>query len=182
MPLTTPKIQTQRVLLRAVRQDDAPDMFAYARNPNVLRYISGKTPTALAETESFVKSMIDKPPGAFAWAICLKGNPRVIGAVEFDIADDATGQIDYALAEEHWNQGIMTEVVRAVLVWAFKTHLGLDSVCSPVMTANEASIRVLEKCGLEWRKQVHQKWKKFSDPVELSIYAISREKWQRSNH
>lgn len=172
-----PAIQTQRLLLRAFRLADAEDVFAYARNPNVLRYTTGRTHTVLAEAEKFVKGLIDKPSGAFAWAICLRNCPRVIGAVEFGIADGTRGGIDYALAEEHWNQGIMTEAARAVLDWAFKTHPQLEFVTSSAMTVNGASIRVMEKCGMTFQRHRRDKWEKFEEPVDLTEYAISRETW-----
>ncbi len=178
----TPEIRTKRLHLRAFRQDDAEDVFAYARNPNVLRYTTGKTPTVLPETQKFVQGLVNKPSGAFAWAICLKNDAHVIGAVEFGMPDGTTGTVDYALAEEHWNQGIMTEAVRAVLAWAFRAHPRLQRVCASAMTINAASIRVMKKCGLEFQKKVQEKWEKFPEPVELSVCAISREKWKTTNH
>jgi ribosomal-protein-alanine N-acetyltransferase len=172
-----PEIETERLRLRAFRADDAQDVFAYARNPNVLRYTTGTTPTVLAETQKFVDGLVNKPAGAFAWAIRLKTSPRVIGAVEFGIPDGATGSIDYALAEERWNQGIMTEAARAVLDWAFRTHSDLQAVTTAAMTVNIASIRVLQKCGMKFQRYEQQKWEKFADPVDLAVYSVSRQMW-----
>ena len=99
--------------------EDAEDIFAYAKNPNVLRYTTGTTPCELAETEAFVRGRVKESSGAFAWAIRLKDHSEVIGVVEFNIKDDTSGSIDYALSEPYWNQGIMTEAVQAVFSWAF---------------------------------------------------------------
>lgn len=169
---TTPEIETRRLVLRAFHMGDAEDVFAYASNPNVLRYTTGKTPSELAETEAFVRGLVNKPSGAFAWAIRLKNRSCVIGAVEFGMPDGTTGAVDYALAEEYWNKGIMTEAIRAVLAWVFRTHPRLQRVCASAMTINAASIRVMKKCGLEFQKKVQENWEKFPEPVELSVYAI----------
>lgn len=174
-----PEIQTVRLLLRAVRTDDASDIYGYVRNPNVLRYTTGTTPREFSETEVFVRGLANKPDGAYAWAIRKKGHPSVIGVVEFGVgADGATGHVDYALAEEFWNRGFMTEAVRAVLQWAFSSIPDLERVQSSAMTANPASTRVQEKCGMVLVRQERQKWQKFPEPVELALCEITREKWR----
>ena len=168
-------------MLKAVRLEDAADIFAYARNPNVLRYTTGTTPREFAETEAFVRGLMNNPSGNFAWAIRLKNCPDVIGVVEFGIKDGTTGSIDYALSEQYWNQGIMTEAVRAVLSSVFRTHPTLKSVLSSAMTANPASTRVQQKCGMKLLRYEYQNWTKFGEPVEMAVCTISREEWQAAN-
>ena len=177
----TPEIKTRRLLLKAVRLEDAEDIFAYAKNPNVLRYTTGTTPRELAETEAFVRGLVKEPSGGFAWAIRLKDRPEVIGVVEFDIRDGTRGSIDYALSEQYWNQGIMTEAVRAVFSWAFRNHPTLDCVSSSAMTANPASTRVQQKCGMKLLRYERQSWAKFDEPVELVVCTISRKEWEAAN-
>jgi RimJ/RimL family protein N-acetyltransferase len=130
----------------------------------------------LAETQEFVRGLMNKPQGAYAWVICLRGQGRAIGVVEFGIQDGVTGGVDYAMAQQYWNQGIMTEAVSAVLDWGFGTFPRLQTVSSGAMTVNKASRRVMEKCGMVFQKHVQEKWEKFDQPVELAIYAISRKK------
>ena len=172
-----PRIQTDRLLMRAFSLDDAGDVFAYARNPNVHRYMTGNTPSTLAETQEFVRELIAKLKGAFALAVCLRNTSDVIGAIEFGVPDGVTGGIHYALAEEHWNKGLMTEGVRAVLNWAFENIADLQRVSTSAVSANRGSTRVMEKCGMRFQKYVHEKWAKLVDPVELAIYSISRDMW-----
>jgi ribosomal-protein-alanine N-acetyltransferase len=109
-----PEIVTEQLTLRGFSLTDARDVFAYASNPNVLRYTTGRTPTSIADSEKFVHGLMNAPAGAFAWAVRLKNAPTVIGAVEFGIGDGTEGSIHYALAEEHWNKGLMTDACRAV--------------------------------------------------------------------
>ena len=172
-----PEIQTNRLLMRAITLKDVEDVFVYSRNPNVLRYTTGKTPSKLAETQEFVRKLITKPKGAFAWAVLLKNNPLVIGVIEFGTSDGLSGGIHYALAEEHWNQGLMTEGVQAVLNWVFRNILDLQNITTSAVSVNKGSIRVMEKCGLRFQKYVKEKWEKYDEPVELAIYSISRDMW-----
>ena len=101
----------------------------------------------------------------------------MIGAVEFDVSDVTSGNVHYALAEEHWNQGLMTEAVRAVLVWGFQNHPALKLISTDAMTVNKASIRVMEKCGMTAEEHKQAKWEKFEHPVDLAVYSISRDMW-----
>ena len=177
----TPVIGTSRLVLKDVRPGDAADIYEYVRNPNVLRYTTGTPPRKFAETEAFVRGLANKPDGAFAWAIRLKDHSEVIGVVEFGVPDGITGSVDYALSEDYWNQGIATEAVRAVLDWGFRTHPTLTTVCSSAMTANPASTRVQQKCGMKLQRVEYGTWAKFDEPVELAFCNISREEWLAAN-
>jgi len=177
-----PKIGTPRLILSAVQMGDAKDIYSYAKNPNVLRYTTGQTPTDPSETEVFVQGLVGKPPGAYAWSIRKKGKPTVIGAIEFGTQDGGKkGSADYAMAEEFWNQGTMTEAVRAVLDWAFRSMPALNLVSSSAMTANPASTRVQEKCGMKLQRHEYANWEKHPEPVELAVSAITRLNWHASN-
>jgi ribosomal-protein-alanine N-acetyltransferase len=175
---SAPEIVTKRLSLRAFSREDAPDVFAYASNPNVLRYTTGQTHRTIADAEKFVEAKLDSPPGKFSWAIRLKKESSVIGAIEFGTNDGKTWRIDYALGEEHWNKGLMTEAAKAVLKWAFRAHPDMQTVTSSAMTVNRASTRVMEKCGMEFETRVREKWDKFDEPVDLAVYSISRGKWE----
>lgn len=173
----TPIIETDRLLLKALQVEDATDIYEYVRNPNVLRYTTGTPPKNFAETEAFVRGLANPPENQFAWSIRLHKLPNVIGVIEFGLRDEVTGSLDYALAESHWNQGIMSEAVQAVINWAFQTYATLDSIVSAAMTANPASTRVQQKCGMKVEKTELRTWPKFEEPVELAVCTISRIDW-----
>jgi ribosomal-protein-alanine N-acetyltransferase len=172
-----PEIKTFRLILRPVRPSDVEDIHRYASNPDVLRYTSWRTPHEFSETKEFVRRLVDKPKGAFALAICLKEDPRVIGIIEFGTRE-AKGGVDYSLAAEYWNQGIMTEAVRAVIDWGFDAHPELQQISSSAMPVNRGSTRVMEKCGMTFEKQAQDKFERSDVPVILDEYIIDRETWQ----
>ena len=170
-----PEITTRRLRLRAFRPEDAQDVFEYARDPEVLRYTTGRTPRVPPDIQPFMDDVTNKPDGAYAWAVRLRDNPRVIGAIEFG-SDGAVGTIHGALAKEYWGKGLMTEAARAVLGWAFAT-LGLERVTTEALAHNKASIRVMQKCGMTLERLCQDKWDKFDAPVDLGVYTITRQDW-----
>jgi hypothetical protein len=99
---------------------DAPDVFAYAKDPDVLRYTTGTTPRHLEETREFLEGAAAVPNGRM-WAIQLRGQPTVIGAVEFSLLSPDVGSVHYVLGKPYWGRGLMTEAVDAVCNWAFDT-------------------------------------------------------------
>lgn len=179
--IQTPIIETARLSLRPFRFEDAADVFEYARNPNVLRYTTGRTPTSLAQTQDFVRGLINKPEGAWVWAMRLKDGQNVIGAVEFGVGNGTVGGVDYAMGEPYWGRGLMTEAVQAVLDWGFTANPRLMAVSSAAMRVNRGSTRVMEKCGLVFVEHVREKWEKFDEPVELAVYRLTRERWETIN-
>ncbi len=171
-----PEIVTDRLLLRAVEPGDAEDIHNYVSSPNVLRYTSWATPSDLFETREFVRRLIWKPEGAFALAIRFLDNPRVIGILEFGSRGELGG-VDYSLAEEFWNHGIMTEAVQATIDWAFKTLPALQTISSSAMPVNRGSTRVMEKCGMTFKRLLQDKFERSDEPVTLAEYVIGRQDW-----
>ena len=55
-------------------------------------------------------------------------------------------EIAYWLAEDYWNKGIMTQIIRAVTSWIFQ-NLQVVRIYATVFEKNKASMRVLEKSG-----------------------------------
>ncbi|HPO16706.1 MAG TPA: GNAT family N-acetyltransferase [Candidatus Hydrogenedentes bacterium] len=173
-PKNIPRLLTERLDLRGVRCSDVNDEFTYASNPKVLQFTTGKTPQSIEDAARFVNQLVDSPSGEFAWALRFRNQERVIGIIEFGLGDGTVGTIHFALAEEFWNRGVMTEACRAVLAWAFDTHPKLEQVTTAAVDENRGSIRVMEKCGMEFREYVNEDWEKFDKPVQLAVYSIHR--------
>jgi ribosomal-protein-alanine N-acetyltransferase len=81
------------------------------------------------------------------WMIMIKKEPLGIGLIGFKGYPNGSGtsEIGYGIAQDYWNQGYMTESVKALSGWAF-----LNPECGTLTAtavANPASNRVLEKAG-----------------------------------
>jgi ribosomal-protein-alanine N-acetyltransferase len=56
--------------------------------------------------------------------------------------------VGYSVGRAHWNRGLCTEGLRAVLEVAYATHEELNRIHARTDPANAASQRVLEKVGM----------------------------------
>lgn len=86
-------------------------------------------------------------------------------------------KISYSLAPDQWNKGLGTEIAKQLIQYCFN-DLGLHRVEAGVAVHNHASIRVLEKAGMN-REGTHCKILPLSSGwTDNYAYAILKEEWK----
>lgn len=139
-------IETDRLLLRPMSMTDATDLYAYASKPENLVYVF-PVHQDIAETRLTIATLFMKAPLG-KWALELKANGVMIGTLTFVKLDEKqrTAEIGYALNQDYWGQGLMTEAVKTLAELAL-TEFGLMALDIVVDAENLGSIRVAEKSG-----------------------------------
>ena len=79
----------------------------------------------------------------------------------------------YMLSPKYWGQGIMTEVLQAILNYAFN-EIELNRVQAEVFDGNIVSEKVLIKCGMRLEGIARQKYYKNGEFIDTAQYAIIR--------
>jgi [ribosomal protein S5]-alanine N-acetyltransferase len=76
-------LQTTRLVLRPLREDDAEDYFAFASDSQVVQYLRWGPHTSLDATRAYLATVIDSSCSStdVLWGIELRQNHRLIGAV-----------------------------------------------------------------------------------------------------
>lgn len=144
------RIETERLILRKLRMQDAPDIFtAYAQDPEVTRYLTWRPHQSVEETYRFVEQMLKhwEAGRTYAYAITAKDADTIIGMIAMH-PDGYRLAIGYVLAREHWGKGYIPEVARALIDWALQQP-SVQRVYATTDVENDASRRVLEKVGME---------------------------------
>jgi RimJ/RimL family protein N-acetyltransferase len=148
-------IETERLLLRKPRLEDADDLLAYFGDPEVMRWIGGEAggrDEAVAAIQRWLTAWEANGIGHFV----LVREGGVLGRVGFLVWDSSTWQtssyaeagphaeteLGWTLAREHWGHGYATEAARALRDWA-----GKERIISLIDPENVRSIRVAEKLG-----------------------------------
>ena len=152
-------IQTPRLLIRKLSIADAEDIYAVSSNPNVSRYVLWDTHRSIMDSRAMIRAHLrsyrNEEPASLA--IELKETGRVIGTIGFLWIDceHNSAEIGYSLGEPYWNNGYMTEALRAMLAFGFdKLYLNRIEACFDVR--NTASGRVMAKVGMQ-REGLHRK-------------------------
>ncbi len=147
-----PRLETPRLVLRPFRLKDAKDVFEYASDPEVARFVLWEPHRSLAETRSSIRSIrrLSRQGRPSSWAIELAEEKKVIGSIGFMwlSPENRSAEVGYSLSRLYWNRGIMTEALTRVLESAFR-DLRLHRVEAQYDIRNPASGRVMEKCGME---------------------------------
>ncbi len=155
----SPKIETERLILRHMRVSDACDMYDYARRPAVTRYLLWAPHESVEYTRSYLKQ-VEKSyrQGTFHdFGVILKENNRFIGTCGFARIDEpnATAEAGYVLNPDYWGRGIATEALSAVIALGFEKR-GFNRIEARYMVDNQASRRVMEKSGMTFEGVLRQ--------------------------
>lgn len=145
-----PTLETERLILRELRDEDLVAAHRMLSDPEVMRYV-GKAPhRELSETQAFLTKNRDvfRDRTGVRWAITHRGSGAFIGSCGHWrlIKEHRRSEIGYDLSREHWGQGLMQEALTAVLRFGF-TRLDLHSAEAQIDPANDRSRRVLERLG-----------------------------------
>ncbi len=180
----TQTLETPRLILRRFQPEDAQDVFSnWMGQTEVARYTGWPVLENVFETEGLVTAWCAayEDPHIYNWAITCKGDGHAIGAVSAVNFSDrhARCEIDYALAKQYWNTGIMTEALGAVIDYLL-CSVGCHKICGCCAAENPASGRVMEKCGMVregyQRGQYKNREGTYSD---LVLYGLLQEDYKK---
>ncbi|MGR6128220.1 GNAT family N-acetyltransferase [Paenibacillus sp. SER-28] len=144
-----PVITTERLILRKMVATDSKDMLEYFSDEQVMKFY-GLSPfeseqDALDEI-SWYDQIFETDQG-IRWAI-QTNEGKIIGSCGFHNWDQRhhRAEMGYELSRVYWGQGLMSEVLAAVIDYGFNT-LSLNRIQALVEPENAQSLRLLEKAG-----------------------------------
>ncbi len=149
-------LETERLLLRESRVEDAHALFAMNAHPEVQRYTGEPPPESVEVMAKLIVNYQDYQDRGYGRLSCvLKSTSEVIGFCGLKKLPELGGAVDlgYRLTPESWGKGLATEASRACVAHGFET-LALERIIGLVYPQNLASIRVLEKVGMRFDGEV----------------------------
>ena len=166
-------IETERLILRDASVDDAEDMFEYAKLEEVTKYLSWKPHLSIKDSEKILDMLSKeaKEKDSYALkAIVLKENNKMIGTIDARIFGDGLkdAEFGYCLNPKYWNQGYMSEALKAFMEALHKEH-SVENVFGSFERENIASKRVMQKNEMYYYETVRRVFKNKGE-VELIRY------------
>ena len=150
-------IETPRLRLRPFTLDDLGPFTALAADPAFQAW-SSAGPLDAEQARHKLEALIAlyETQGFSKWAVTTKPDERIIGycglALE-EIEGRSLPEFGYRLAPAFRGRGLATEAARAAIADAFE-RLGLSEIHAYAEAGNAASLRVLEKLGLSYLRDV----------------------------
>ena len=149
----TRTLETDRLILRQFRIDDAENMFKnWASDPEVTRFLTWPPHVDVNLTRSLLDDWIGRylDPAYYNWVIELKEIHEIIGNISVVKLDERTESADigYCMGKAWWGKGIMPEALGAVIRYLFD-GVGLNRVAACHDSNNPKSGRVMIKAGMK---------------------------------
>lgn len=149
-------IHLQNSLLRKWNTDDAESLVRYANNKKIANNLRDAFPYpyTIVDARLWLENIANDEKNII-FAIDING--EAIGSVGIHALNDVyflTGELGYWLAEPYWNKGIVTEAVKTVVDYTFKTPK-FERIQACIFSNNYASMRVLEKAGFT-KEAIHK--------------------------
>lgn len=175
--LGTVTLETERLILRKTRQNDAEPMFKnWANDERVTKYLTWAPYESVEQLETtyhkFLLENKDKPD-FYDWKIELKEIGEPIGSIGVvQLREDVeSAVIGYCLGYNWWHKGIMSEGFREVIRFLFE-DVGLNRIESYHDPRNPHSGDVMKKCGLVYEGTARQADKNMQGICDKVHYAI----------
>ena len=185
--MNTPRLETERLILRAFSKEDLGALYAIYSDKDVNTFLPWYPVASLKKAETFFEERYAKAYAQLAgyrYAICLKSDNVPIGYV--NVSTDANHDLGYGLRKEFWHQGIVKEAAGAVLEQVERD--GFLYVTATHDVKNPRSGSVMKALGMKYRYSYEEQWQPKNLPVTFRMYQLNfdgneervyREYWDR---
>lgn len=166
-------LESDRLILRAFTEDDLDDYTAMCSDPEVMRFLGGKTWNRM-ETWRHIATILGHwhLRGYGLWAVARRDTSELVGRIGFINPEGWPGfELGWTLARSAWGNGYATEAAGRALEYAF-TEIDRDHVISLIHPDNKASLAVARRLGEKLEGQTEILGQK------VGVWGIHREDWQ----
>lgn len=170
--MNTPKLETERLILRKFTRDDLDALFLILKDEEVNKFLPWYPMKNLEETKRFYEERYAAryaEPQAYAYAICLKSDNYPIGYIKVDISDSY--DLGYGLRKEFWHKGIVSEAAKAVAEQVKKD--GIPYITATHDVNNPRSGAVMKRIGMEYKYSYEELWQPKNFLVTFRMYQLN---------
>ncbi|WOO35938.1 GNAT family N-acetyltransferase [Anaerocolumna sp. AGMB13020] len=170
------KIETERLIIRPIKESDYEDICEYGTDEEIGKYMI-YWPKTRETIKTFIKecevAAMQETPGWREYAIQLKSSLKVIGNVSLIISknDITAAEIGWISNKDYWGRGYMSEAVNCIIQDTFQN----TPICKILATCTEkniASLKVMEKSGMH-RILIEQNQKAIKNGEEVSYTKLT---------
>lgn len=175
------RLETERLILRPWSEEDAQDLYVYAKDPQVGPIAGWPPHTSVENSLEIIKNVLSAKE---TYAVVLKEEQKAVGSIglmtgsasNLDIPDEE-GEIGYWIGVPFWGQGLIPEAVGEMLRYGFE-DLHLEKIWCGYFDGNIKSKRVQEKCGFVYHhtnENIH--WELMDDIRTEHVTCMTKEQW-----
>jgi [ribosomal protein S5]-alanine N-acetyltransferase len=183
MLLSFPECSTERLQLRHLKAEDAPQIFLLRSDEMVNRFINRERAVSINDAVAFInkiKVITDKNEGLF-WAISTKETGQLMGTICFWnlVPEKASAEIGYELLPEFQGKGFMQEAISIVIEHGFETA-GFNVIEAVPRADNDRSVKLLIKNNFIRDTEAEKTFTDEERAANLVIYSLRKNSWRNS--
>ena len=175
--LGTKTIETERLILRRAKVEDAQAMFDnWCSDAEVTKYLTWPAHENIGITKMVLDFWIKgyEQKDFYQWMIVLKELRQPIGTIDVhNLEDNGTkGELGYCIGRPWWHRGLMTEALTAVLAYMFD-EVGMELLVANHDTRNPNSGAVMRKCGMKFEGIIPHGGENIQGVCDICRYTVS---------
>ena len=177
-----PILECDRIILRKMDRSFADDMFEYASNPAVTKYLTWDVHPNRPFSYNYLGYVNSRYRTGefFDWAITMRDSGKMIGTCGFTRFNFSSysAEIGFVLNPKYWGYSIAPEASRRVIRFGFDT-LELHRIEARYMENNIQSRRVMEKSGMTFEGIYRDMMLVRGQFVSVGVCSILRSEFNR---
>lgn len=173
-PLLFPELETERLILRNIREEDTDFIYKHFSDEKVCEYLYDEVNFTSREEAAELVKFFSNPEinGYNRWVLVKKDTGERVGTCGFHLWDKTNhiAEIGYDLYPEYWGKGYMKEALTAAIESGFR-NLQLNRINAFVALENRRSCHVLT--GLNFKNEGIYRDKHFYKGKYYDHYSFS---------
>ena len=175
-------IATDRLTLRAWREDDKPRFRAIINTPAMMTHFGGVATDAQIDALIDAQIASEAADGFSMWAVDWRETGELVGICGLRRAHHpdtpVTGMLEagWRIAEPFWRRGLAREAAAASLAWGWRNTTDAQAIAYTSL-GNVPSWRLMQRLGMRRRDDLDFRHPRFAadDPIgEMIVYSLDR--------
>ncbi len=173
-----PHLETERLVLREMRNEDFEAWASFMADMEVVRYLNGSPQLRSDAWRNMAMTLGHWALRGYGmWAVERKEDRAFMGRVGMFSPEGWPGlEVGWTLGRPYWGKGYATEAAAASMRYAFLTQ-PVDRIISTIHPENKASQAVALRLGEA--KGPRQELIIAGNTYTADIWSITREEWQK---
>ena len=172
---TFPRLETERLILRAATLEDASALQRIRTNPEVMQYMDTFYHDTLQVSKDFISYNLEGYANkkVIYWMLEEKASGNIIGDFSFWKIDSKhhRAEIGYTLDPSYWGKGYMKETMPRLFSFGFK-DFNLHSLEANINPNNDKSRGILLKLGFQKEAYFRENYFYKGEYLDSEIYCL----------
>lgn len=144
-------IQTKRLLLREITEDDAERIVKWRSDPKVYKYFKYPHALSIEEHKYWYRTVYLSNSNLISWMAMESDTPIGIFSAKRLVSGEC--EVSYLLDQNYHKRGYATEVLKAIEGWGFY-NWNTNRFIAEINNENESSVNFIKKLGYREKNRV----------------------------